>query len=106
MQAPKSLILEFSYFIWPLDAKHQIVLYEYKHNRKAENAEKFLKGFKGRLHADGYNGYHKPNESIRVVGCWSHARRKFVEALNTVQEKERKGAQQPGGVAYCDALFR
>lgn len=28
-------------------AKHQIVLYEYKPNRKAENVEKFLEGFKG-----------------------------------------------------------
>ena len=30
-----------------IDAKHQIVLYEYRTNRKAENAEKFLKGFSG-----------------------------------------------------------
>ena len=44
-----------------IDAKHQIVLYEYKPNRKAENAEKFLDGFNGWLHADGYDGYHKLN---------------------------------------------
>ncbi|WP_407945996.1 IS66 family transposase, partial [Oscillibacter valericigenes] len=24
------------------------------------------------LHADGYQGYHKLPENIRVVGCWAH----------------------------------
>ena len=89
-----------------IDAKHKIVLYEYRPNRKAENAEKFLEGFKGWLHADGYDGYHKLNEGIRVVGCWTHARRKFIEALNAVPEKEREGSTAAEGVAYCDALFR
>ncbi len=36
------------------DAEHPIVLYEYKPDRKSENAEKFLSGFSGWLHADGY----------------------------------------------------
>ena len=89
-----------------IDAKHPIVLYEYRPNRKAENAEKFLEGFSGWLHADGYDGYHKLNEGIRVVGCFAHARRKFVEALNAVPEKERAGSTAAEGVAYCDALFR
>ena len=31
------------------DAEHPIVLYEYQQNRKAENAEAFLKGFTGWL---------------------------------------------------------
>lgn len=89
-----------------IDAKHPIVLYEYKPNRKAENAEKFLDGFNGWLHADGYDGYHKLNDGIRVVGCWAHARRKFIEALNAAPEKERAGSAAAEGVAYCDALFR
>ena len=58
-----------------IDAKHPSVLYEYNPNRKAENAEKFLEGFSGWLHADGYDGYHKLNENIRVVGCFAHAQR-------------------------------
>ncbi len=51
------------------DIEQPIVLYEYQPNRKAENAEKFLEGFSGWLHADGYQGYHKLPEQIRVVGC-------------------------------------
>ena len=54
-------------------AENPIVLYEYQPNRKAEHAERFLKGFSGCLHADGYQGYHKLPENIRVVGCWAHA---------------------------------
>lgn len=34
-----------------------IVLYKYQPGRKAEHAEKFLEGFSGYLHADGYQGY-------------------------------------------------
>ena len=72
------------------DAEHPIVLYEYQPNRKAEHAERFLKGFSGWLHADGYQGYHKLPSQIRVVGCWANARRKFDEALNTVPKEQRQ----------------
>lgn len=65
-------------------AEYPIVLYEYQPSRKAEHAAAFLKDFSGWLHADGYQGYHKLPENIRVVGCWAHARRKFDEALQTL----------------------
>ena len=48
-------------------AEKPIVLYDYQPNRKAENAEQFLEGFSGWLHADGYQGYHRLPEQIRVV---------------------------------------
>ena len=41
------------------DGGPPIVLYEYQPNRKAEHAEKFLEGFSGYLHADGYQYYLK-----------------------------------------------
>ena len=72
-------------------AKQAVVLYEYQPTRKAEHAEAFLKGFSGWLHADGYRGYHKLPENIRVVGCWAHARRKFDEALQTLPKEMQKG---------------
>ena len=50
------------------DAEHPIVLYEYQQNRKAENAEAFLKGFTGWLHADGYSGYHRLPGSTTFAG--------------------------------------
>lgn len=88
------------------DAEHPIVLYEYKPNRKPENAAKFLEGFTGWLHADGYQGYHRLPESIRVVGCWAHARRKFDEALQVLPEESHKDSQAAIGECYCTELFR
>ena len=84
----------------------QIVLYEYQPNRKAEHAEEFLKGFSGWLHADGYHGYHRLPENIRVVGCWAHARRKFDEALQTLLQEKRKDSLAAAGECYCSRLFQ
>ena len=82
-----------------------IVLYEYQPSRKAEHAAKFLEGFSGYLHADGYQGYHKLPENIRVVGCWAHARRKFDEALNALPTDKREGTAALTGLEYCNKLF-
>ena len=87
-------------------AKQSIVLYEYQPTRKAEHAEAFLKGFSGWLHADGYQGYHKLPENIRVVGCWAHARRKFDEALQTLPKEMQKDSPAAIGECYCSRLFK
>lgn len=87
------------------DGGPPIVLYEYQPNRKAEHAVKFLEGFSGYLHADGYQGYHKLPGTIRVVGCWVHARRKFDEALNALPTDKRKGTAALTGLEYCNQLF-
>ena len=87
-------------------AENPIVLYEYQPSRKAEHAERFLDGFSGWLHADGYQGYHRLPKNIRVVGCWAHARRKFDEALQTVPKEERKNSLAVTGECYCTRLFR
>ena len=87
------------------DAEHPIVLYEYRPNRKAENAAAFLQGFTGYLHADGYSGYHKLPGSIRVVGCWAHARRKFDEAVNALPKGEQAGCAALEGQRFCNQLF-
>lgn len=88
------------------EAKHQIVLYDYQPNRKPENPERFLRDFKGYLHADGYEGYHRLPDNITVVGCWAHARRKFDEMLKTIPKDKRVSSNAAKGIAYCDKLFR
>ena len=87
-------------------ADQAIVLYEYQPTRKAEHAERFLQGFSGWLHADGYQGYHRLPGSIRVVGCWAHARRKFDEALSTLPQEKRKDSPAAMGEWYCSQLFK
>ena len=65
-------------------ASQPMILYECRPDRKASNAETSLKEFSGWLHADGYPGYHRLPEHIRVVGCWAHLRRKFDEAVKSL----------------------
>ena len=85
-------------------AENPIVLYDYRPNRKAENAENFLKGFKGWLHTDGYKAY-RGIDGVTVVGCWAHARRKFCEALEVLKEEQRSGSTAATGLDYCNKLY-
>ena len=82
-----------------------IVLYDYKPNRKHENPENFLKGFKGYIHADGYQGYHKLGDNFVVVGCWAHCRRKFAEALEMIGKNDRVDSTAGIALDYCNQLY-
>ena len=87
------------------DADQPIVLYDYQPNRKAENAEKFLKGVTGWLHADGYPGHHKLPQRIRIVGCWANALWKLDEALHTVPKEPRQTSKPAKALCYFAKLF-
>ena len=65
-----------------------IVLYDYQAGRAGRCAVDYLDGFTGYLQVDGYVGYEKT--SAQLVGCWAHARRKFIEA-QTAQAKGKTG---------------
>jgi len=67
------------------------VLFEYDTSRSEEVPLRLLDGFDGVLQADGYAGYNKvcrENPIIRI-GCWDHARRKFVEASKAAPSKKK-----------------
>ncbi len=40
------------------DAENPVVLYDYQPSRAGECASRFLEGFTGLLHTDGYGAYH------------------------------------------------
>lgn len=88
------------------DAAKPIILYDYQPNRKAENAETFLNGFTGWLHADGYQGYHRLPSQIQVVGCLAHARRKFDEALTVVPKEQQAASKSAEALSYFAKLAR
>lgn len=78
-----------------------IILYEYQRTRKADHPEEFLKDFKGSVVCDGYSAYRKldrENPDIVFAGCWSHARRRFAEALKALPKAAQKNAKET--VAY------
>jgi len=69
--------------------RRNIVLFDYQDgSRSGACPLKFLGDFKGYLQTDGYAAYHKVNAEL--IGCWAHARRKFVEA-QTAQGKTKAG---------------
>jgi transposase len=88
---------------------HQpIVLFEYQPTRGAKHPILFLEGFEGYLQTDGYSGYESvPNATI--IGCWAHARRKFVDALNSLPKDLRESPTAATlvkeGLSYCTKLF-
>lgn len=87
------------------DTKESIVIYEYQPDRKYERPKNFLGDFKVYIHSDGYEAYHGLSKDIIVCGCWSHARRKFDEALKSLKPSEQIGSKALAGKNYCDKLF-
>ena len=88
------------------------VLFEYDPSRAGSVAVRLLDDFKGVLQADGFSGYNavcKAN-SITRIGCWDHARRKFVEADKGANPKvkTKKGTVSKADVAlsYIRKLYR
>ena len=68
-----------------------VVLFHYDASRGEAVPSRLLDGFTGVLQTDGYAGYNKvcrDNPIIRI-GCWDHARRKFVEASKAAPSKKQ-----------------
>jgi transposase len=96
-----------------------IALFEYQPTRGGEHPKRFLNGFHGYLHVDGYEGYGgltKPKEQpdgsklppdVILVGCWSHARRGFKEALEALPPSVCKSSSTAAaiGLKFCNDLF-
>ena len=67
------------------------VLFHYDASRGEDVPSRLLDGFEGVLQADGYAGYNKVcrENAITRIGCWDHARRKFVEASKAAPSKKK-----------------
>ncbi len=63
----------------------KLVLFDYQDGRAGKHPKAYLDGYRGYLQVDGYAGYEQTDATL--VGCWAHARRKFVEA----QKAQGKG---------------
>jgi transposase len=67
--------------------KARVVLFQYSRTRSSAFVKDFLATYEGYLQTDGYDGYTAIGEKDGIVhvGCWAHARRKFIEALKIAQ---------------------
>ena len=68
-----------------------VVLFEYDVSRSEEVPSRLLDGFSGVLQTDGYAGYNQVcrDNPITRIGCWDHARRKFVEAVKAAPARKK-----------------
>lgn len=83
------------------DEEHPYNVFDFTLNRSREGPKEFLKDYTQVLLADAYGGYNGvvAGNAITRAGCWSHSRRKFVEAEKSAPEIARQA------VALMDALF-
>ncbi len=82
-----------------------VVLYEYQPTRSSSHPKRFLEGYSGYMHTDGYSGYHNLSPEIVISGCWAHARRKFDEALKALSPEERSDSASQKGLEFCNSMF-
>jgi transposase len=88
------------------------VLFEYDPSRAGSVPVRLLQGFSGILQTDGYAGYAevcRENQLVRI-GCWDHARRKYVEAGKAVPEGKKASNTAPAkadvALGYIGKLYR
>lgn len=82
-----------------------IYLYEYQTTRASKHPRRFLQGFKGYLHTDGYAGYNDI-PGVKIVGCMAHARRKFTDCLKALPKEASLAKTTAGeGLNYINKFF-
>lgn len=73
-------------YVWTIrNALTGDVCFHYDYgSRSGETARRLIGNYQGTLQTDGYEVYHifENSPGKRLLGCWAHVRRKFVEALN------------------------
>ena len=90
-------------YIWAVrDAISGDVYFHYDMgSRSGQTARKLIGGYRGTIQSDGYEVYeaYEGAPGKRLLGCWAHARRKFVEAL----DEDRKHASE--ALVYIGKLY-
>ena len=71
-------------------AEKPIVYFEYRPTRNAGFLNERLVNYSGCIQTDGYSGYDFLEHNIKIVhaGCWSHARRKFIEFKDALEDTQ------------------
>jgi transposase len=89
-------------YLWQYGQPGGETVFEFQLGRGREGPRKFLGEWEGILQTDGYQAYDDVGgEKLVHVGCWAHARRKFVDAVK-VNPKDGEAIKM---VTRMDALF-
>ena len=91
-------------YMWAVrDALGGSVYFHYDNgSRGGDTARKLIGAYRGAVQTDGYEVYNafENTPGKRMIGCWAHARRKFVEAL----EENKKYASE--AIVYICKLYK
>ena len=89
-------------YLWQYGTPGGETVFDFRLGRGRDGPKKFLGQWEGILQTDGYAAYEGVGGPNLVhVGCWAHARRKFVDAVK-VNPKDGPAIQM---VTRMDALF-
>jgi len=102
-------------YMWVFRGGHPdrpVLLYQYQPTRSGKTALAFLDGYCGYIQSDDFSGYDHLDQKSDIVhlGCWAHARRKFVKVVQ-VRKKHRSKRANPKSLAdealdYIGNLYR
>ena len=83
------------------------VLFDYDPTRAGHVPARLLEGFSGVLQVDGYSGYGQVCRELDLtrIGCWDHARRKFVEAARGAAPQKGKGKSNKAKPSKADVAI-
>ena len=89
------------------DPDRPVLIYQYHPTRGGAAAREFLCDFEGCVQTDGYSGYNflDHDEKILHIGCWAHARRKFMDVIKA-QGKNSKSRSGGKALSYIRKIIQ
>ncbi len=89
-------------YLWQYGTPGGMTVFDFRMSRKREGPLNFLGNFEGLLQTDAYAAYDRVGGAKMVhAGCWSHARRYFVDAVKL----NKQDAASIRAVQLMDKLF-
>jgi transposase len=89
-------------YLWQYGRPGGETVFDFQLGRDRAGPKKFLDNWEGILQTDGYSAYDRVGGPELVhVGCWAHARRKFIDAVKV----NKQDADAVKMITRMDALF-
>lgn len=86
----------------------QALIYQYHPSRSGDVPTAFVDGYRGYVQSDGYAGYDRlaKSDHIMLVGCWAHARRKFIDVISARKRNKSTKGQRIGSADIAVDFIR
>ena len=95
-------------YLWVIRAvMKDLVFFHYDKGSRAQKVViELLHNYKGAVQTDGYEAYsiYENKKGVMLLGCWAHARRKFIEALKEDQAGAQYALEQIGLIYGVESM--